>query len=193
MCVGVLPDVCLCSICVQYTQKPRWISGTGVTRGYDPPCGHWKLNSGPLTEQPVLLTAEPSVQPPTHHAPPPACPRDYYHHCLYSHRVWTRYILLRLMWEQLVTNWWRCLERCGTFKRLEASFDSCICKEPPFPSPPLSPPPTFLLLLSLLTLQVPCCHPHLAHGPLLILDHPPPIPRLYCHGASKLDHPKHFP
>ena len=27
------------------------------------PCGCWKLNWGPLKEQPILLTAEPSLQP----------------------------------------------------------------------------------------------------------------------------------
>jgi hypothetical protein len=31
--------------------------------GLEPPHGFWKLNSGPLEEQPVLLTAEPSHQP----------------------------------------------------------------------------------------------------------------------------------
>jgi hypothetical protein len=32
--------------------------------GCEPPCGCWELNSGPLEEQPVLLTADPSLQPP---------------------------------------------------------------------------------------------------------------------------------
>ena len=32
--------------------------------GYESPRGYWELNSGPLEEQPVLLTAEPSLQPP---------------------------------------------------------------------------------------------------------------------------------
>jgi hypothetical protein len=27
------------------------------------PCGCWELNPGPLEEQPVLLSAEPSLQP----------------------------------------------------------------------------------------------------------------------------------
>ena len=36
-----------------------------VTDGYEPPCGCWELNSGPLEEQSVLLTAEPSLQPST--------------------------------------------------------------------------------------------------------------------------------
>ena len=34
-----------------------------ITDGYEPPCGCWELNSGPLEEQSVLLTTEPSLQP----------------------------------------------------------------------------------------------------------------------------------
>jgi hypothetical protein len=34
-----------------------------ITDGCEPPCGCWYLNSWPLEEQPVLLTAEPSHQP----------------------------------------------------------------------------------------------------------------------------------
>jgi hypothetical protein len=34
-----------------------------ITDGCEPPCGCWKLNSGPLEEQSVLLTTEPSLQP----------------------------------------------------------------------------------------------------------------------------------
>jgi hypothetical protein len=33
-----------------------------ITDGFEPPCGCWELNSGPLEEQSVLLTAEPSLQ-----------------------------------------------------------------------------------------------------------------------------------
>jgi hypothetical protein len=33
-----------------------------ITDGCEPPCGCWELNSGPLEEQSVLLTAEPSPQ-----------------------------------------------------------------------------------------------------------------------------------
>jgi hypothetical protein len=36
-----------------------------ITDGCEPPCGCWELNSGPLEEQSVILTAEPSLQPPT--------------------------------------------------------------------------------------------------------------------------------
>jgi hypothetical protein len=34
-----------------------------ITDGCEPPCSCWELNSGPLEEQSVLLTAEPSLQP----------------------------------------------------------------------------------------------------------------------------------
>ena len=33
------------------------------TDGLEPPYGGWDLNSGPLEEKSVLLTAEPSLQP----------------------------------------------------------------------------------------------------------------------------------
>jgi hypothetical protein len=35
-----------------------------ITDGCEPPHGCWNLNLGPLEEQSVLLTAEPSLQPP---------------------------------------------------------------------------------------------------------------------------------
>ncbi|EDL33388.1 mCG1045525, partial [Mus musculus] len=34
-----------------------------ITDGCELPCGCWELNSGPLEEQSVLLTAEPFLQP----------------------------------------------------------------------------------------------------------------------------------
>ena len=34
-----------------------------INYGYEPPRGCWELNSGPLEEQSVLLTSEPSLQP----------------------------------------------------------------------------------------------------------------------------------
>jgi hypothetical protein len=34
-----------------------------LTDGCESPCGCWDLNSGPLEEQSVLLTAEPFLQP----------------------------------------------------------------------------------------------------------------------------------
>jgi hypothetical protein len=33
-----------------------------ITDGCEPPCGCWELNSGPLEEQSVFLTTEPSLQ-----------------------------------------------------------------------------------------------------------------------------------
>jgi hypothetical protein len=35
-----------------------------IIDGCEPPCGCWELNSEPLEEQPVLLTAKSSLQPP---------------------------------------------------------------------------------------------------------------------------------
>ena len=35
-----------------------------IADGGEPPCDCWELNSGPLEEQSVLLTSEPSLQPP---------------------------------------------------------------------------------------------------------------------------------
>ena len=36
-----------------------------ITDGCESSCGCWELNSGPLGEQPGLLTSEPSLQPKT--------------------------------------------------------------------------------------------------------------------------------
>jgi hypothetical protein len=38
--------------------------GDSITDGCELPFGCWELNSGPLKEQPVLLTTESSLQPP---------------------------------------------------------------------------------------------------------------------------------
>ena len=34
-----------------------------IIDGCEPPCSFWELNSGPLEEQPTVLTTEPSLQP----------------------------------------------------------------------------------------------------------------------------------
>jgi hypothetical protein len=34
-----------------------------IVHDHEPLCGCWELNSGPLEEQSMLLTAEPSLQP----------------------------------------------------------------------------------------------------------------------------------
>ena len=45
--------------------------GTGVTHSCALPCSCWELNLGPLEEQPVLLTTEPSPQPQKLNSPKP--------------------------------------------------------------------------------------------------------------------------
>ena len=49
------------SVCVPAGQKR---APDLITDGCEPPCGCWELNSGPLEEQAILLTTEPSLQPP---------------------------------------------------------------------------------------------------------------------------------
>jgi hypothetical protein len=62
----LLKKIYLFIICV-YTVAVFRYSRRGdqifVMDGCEPPCGCWDLNSGPLEEQSVLLTAEPSYQP----------------------------------------------------------------------------------------------------------------------------------
>lgn len=85
MHIGVLPTcMSVCHVCVWHLQRPEdsidWrkvenrsccseesirFPGTRVTGGCELPCGSWESNSGPLEEQLVLLTAEPSPQPPS--------------------------------------------------------------------------------------------------------------------------------
>jgi hypothetical protein len=45
------------------TNKQTKRASDPITDGCEPPCGCWELNSGPLEKWPVLLTAEPSLQP----------------------------------------------------------------------------------------------------------------------------------
>jgi hypothetical protein len=47
-------------ICLQTHQKRV---SNPISEGCEQPCGYWELNSGPLEEQVVLLTAEMSLQP----------------------------------------------------------------------------------------------------------------------------------
>jgi hypothetical protein len=46
-----------------YAQTHQKRASDLFTDGCEPPCGCWDLNSGPLEEQSVLLTTEPSLQP----------------------------------------------------------------------------------------------------------------------------------
>jgi len=54
----------MCSICMYtFMLKEGIRSSDPNTNGCEPPCGCWELNSGPLAEQLVFWTAEPSLQP----------------------------------------------------------------------------------------------------------------------------------
>jgi hypothetical protein len=53
------------SVCTPVQQKER--SDT-IKDGSEPSCGNWDLNSGPLEEQLILFTAEPSLQPQAKHS-----------------------------------------------------------------------------------------------------------------------------
>ena len=48
------------SVCMPIGQKR---APDLITDGCEPPCGCWELNSGPLEEQAMLLTTEPSLEP----------------------------------------------------------------------------------------------------------------------------------
>jgi hypothetical protein len=45
------------------SDTPEERASDPMTDGCETPCGCWELNSGPLEEQSVLLTAESSSQP----------------------------------------------------------------------------------------------------------------------------------
>jgi hypothetical protein len=47
--------------CWRMPEEDTRFLGTGITDGSEPPCRCWELNLGPLEEQPLLLTIEPSL------------------------------------------------------------------------------------------------------------------------------------
>ena len=55
-CMSV-PPLSLCQ------RRPEEGVRSHTTDGCEPPCGCWELSLGPLEEQPVGLTSEPSLQP----------------------------------------------------------------------------------------------------------------------------------
>ena len=66
----ILLSLCYYLFIVIYTSTLQLSSDTHqksaldpITDGCEPPCSCWELNSGPLEEQLVLLTTEPSLQP----------------------------------------------------------------------------------------------------------------------------------
>ena len=50
------------AFCLHVFQQAKGGALDLIIDGSEPPCGCWKLNSGPLEEQPVLLTSESSLQ-----------------------------------------------------------------------------------------------------------------------------------
>jgi hypothetical protein len=58
--------MCTHHLCAWYTQQLEEIPWTEVTEGCELPLGCWEMNQGPLQEQWVLLTAEPSLQAQEH-------------------------------------------------------------------------------------------------------------------------------
>ena len=59
--VGMLAHQ-MCAWCPQRLKKGIGSSETEVTVGYEPLCRFWEMNPVPLEEQPVLLTADLSLQ-----------------------------------------------------------------------------------------------------------------------------------
>jgi hypothetical protein len=68
MCLGILPTYIsinhVHAWCLQWPEQGVRSPGAGITDHCEPPCRCWELNPGPLQEQPVLLTTEPSFQLP---------------------------------------------------------------------------------------------------------------------------------
>jgi hypothetical protein len=62
ICLSVyLFNVCECTVTSLQTHQNR--ASDRIANGFEPPCGCWELNLGPLEEQSVILTTEPSLQP----------------------------------------------------------------------------------------------------------------------------------
>ena len=57
--------IIICNYTVAVFRQHQKRASDLITDGCEPPCGCWDLNSGPLEEQSVLLTPEPSLQPVT--------------------------------------------------------------------------------------------------------------------------------
>jgi hypothetical protein len=77
VCIYTYMQICVCvCVCVREREREKGrereregereyvaFPGTEVTDNCELSHGCWELNPGPLEEQPVLLTAEPSLQP----------------------------------------------------------------------------------------------------------------------------------
>ena len=67
MCMGgCLACMYVCAPCARsaWACRGHQITSPGVTDDYELPCGYWKLNPGPLEDQPMLLIMEASLQTP---------------------------------------------------------------------------------------------------------------------------------
>lgn len=67
MCDVLLPCMYMCQThawCLWKSEEGIGSPETGVTDGWEAPCGCWEMNTGTLKEQQVLLTVEPSFQLP---------------------------------------------------------------------------------------------------------------------------------
>jgi hypothetical protein len=53
----------MCECSAAYTPEGLKRTSDPLIDGFEPPHGYWELNSGPLEEQPMLLTAVTSHQP----------------------------------------------------------------------------------------------------------------------------------
>lgn len=58
-----LINLLICILCTLVFKVVRF-PGNRIANSCEVPCGCWVLNPGPLEEQPVVLTTEPSLQPP---------------------------------------------------------------------------------------------------------------------------------
>ena len=61
--VGERAEIVLCVQCLGRSEGHTRFPETAVTDTCELPCGCWELSPGPLDQQPVLLTTEPSLQP----------------------------------------------------------------------------------------------------------------------------------
>lgn len=57
-------NVCMCAMCMPDDAcriQKRAFDSLNSKDGHEPPCGCWKLSPGPLQEQQVILSTEPSI------------------------------------------------------------------------------------------------------------------------------------
>ena len=103
LCMGVLPAI----ISVQHVHAVSLESrspGTEGTATCELPCGCWKLNQGPLEEQPILIITEPSLWLLNNYRKARSYQRD-------------AYILSHSFWESVVARRWDSWPRTSAFRK----------------------------------------------------------------------------